>query len=354
MFNKGGAELQVKYISEYLQENGFSVDYLFIHEKEITFMNCNIKMFGLKKMNILESLFGKICYYFKVLEKLKEIQPDIIYHRNLSNFALPVIQYNKTRKIKSFIHLAHKNDLEKLSLKGWNFVKNILDFYGRKNMIMKFDHIIAQAEYQDHLMNLNFNRRASLIFKNVHPIPQEKRRKNYSKKIIWIANYKTWKQPEIFINLAETCKMYDAEFIMIGRDENNTISNLIKQKNHVYNLKYLGEMPLNKVNEIISESYLFINTSLYEGFPNTFIQSWMREVPVVSLNVDPDSVLVKNNIGLHSKTIHKLTEDIKYLINNEPERNRLAKFAKEYAITNHSKDKLIEFVKFIKDDQALL
>lgn len=59
----------------------------------------------------------------------------------------------------------------------------------------------------------------------------------------------------------------------------------------VRGLEYLGELPHRQVLELVSSSGVLLNTSPAEGFPNTFLEAWYLERPVVSLVSDPDGLL---------------------------------------------------------------
>jgi glycosyltransferase involved in cell wall biosynthesis len=348
-YNQGGAELQIKYIAEYLNEKGFDIHYLFLYKEEMDTVDNNIHLYSIKKSPLGEKLLGKFCYFNKVLDKLNHIKPDIVYHRNLSTFALPVVKYCKDNNCKSFLHLAHIQDVEDILKINKKVVANILDRYGKKEILTKFDKVIAQAQYQDTLLQENFNRKSDLILPNMHPYPEEEIVKDKKIKVLWIANFKAWKQPEKFIKLAKACTDVNAEFIMIGRDSNDDRSKRLKENiSKLNNLKYLGELPIEEVNQYLATSHIFVNTSISEGFPNTFIQSWMREVPAVSLHVDPDDVMSLNNIGFHSKTLEQMVVDVKRLINDSKLRKDMGSDAKEYANKMYSLkniDKIIELIK---------
>jgi glycosyltransferase involved in cell wall biosynthesis len=102
------------------------------------------------------------------------------------------------------------------------------------------------------------------------------------------------------------------------------------------NIEYLGARPQSEINALMARSHVFVNTSISEGFPNTFIQAWMREVPVVSLDVDPDGVLDRERVGIHARTTAGLVEAVRGFVTDPQRRADYGERARRYAMRYHS------------------
>ena len=176
------------------------------------------------------------------------------------------------------------------------------------------------------------------VIYNGHAVPpDEDVHKDYSRRVIWVNNVKRLKRPEIFIKLASYFP--DIEFAMIGRiGDSGRYSNYIRSliQHGPSNLKYLGALPFDKVNTEISMSdILFYTSEDVEGFGNSLIQAWMRGVPTISLNYDPDGIIGRERIGYCSNNFSQLVNDTKELIGNPLMLREMGKRARRYAMINH-------------------
>jgi glycosyltransferase involved in cell wall biosynthesis len=158
-----------------------------------------------------------------------------------------------------------------------------------------------------------------------------------------VAGIKPWKRPEAFLALADALRdLTDVRFVMIGANstgagEQSWARTVMERIRDTPNVQYLGGRSQAEVNQLLARSHLFVNTSRYEGFPNTFIQAWMREVPVVSLHVDPDRLLQKHEIGIFCEDDGtRLAHAVRSLIADPALRARYATRARDYAMARHS------------------
>jgi len=199
------------------------------------------------------------------------------------------------------------------------------------------DLIIAQNEFQKKIIERRFWKKCILI-KN--PIILSNNIININEKknnlVLWVATIRYFKQPEIFLKIARMFPQY--RFIMIGGKENSELELYKKIENEVKsisNLNFLGFIPHNKIHTYYLQSSIFINTSINEGFPNTFLEAWNNFTPVVSLNVDPDEVICNKKLGFHSKTFKQMILDIDFLLHNYNLRYEMGINAKKYIKENH-------------------
>ncbi len=276
--------------------------------------------------------YNRKLLYFPVAQTISRIlekeKPDIIYQRILNSFSYHLSKYSKNKKIPYFIHVADNYSLQLNQLSLTTTVRKWMLNKVKKNVHCNF---IVQTSFQKKLLEKQGIRPIQKVY-NMHPYNANLSFKAYYKKknskkfqILWIGSGRPVKRMELFLKLANSYNnRKNFSFHIIGRIETNSPYGvkLLKKIQAMNNLNYHGEQSNEYVNKNISESNLIINTSLTEGFSNVFIQSWLRGVPVISLNSNPDEVITKYNLGyfcyndfnLISQKLNYLASDkVKYL-----------------------------------------
>jgi len=355
-FKKGGAEYQAFLLAEELKKaKQVSFIYIDSERRSKRIERDGYTLYSIKKRPLLRRMIHSyfVFDYFKLMRLLTRIKPDYIYQRVGYAYTGIAAHYARKNNCKMIWHIASEIDVKPFKFE-WN--RSVLfDYIDKKCLeygIKNSDYIIGSAKYQNELLEKNYGRACDLVILSFQPEPRHEIKKEDPIKVVWVANFKKLKQPEVFIKLAQEFKNYkNVRFIMIGRPAGQKswqvkLENKISKLN---NLKYLEETPINEVNRILCESHIFVNTSRYEGLPNTFVQAWLRKVPVASLNVDPDDILKNRKIGFCSGNIENLIKDLKFLIINKNLREEMGENAQKYAIQNHMIDKNVKkIVKLFK------
>lgn len=334
----GGSEIQIKYLIDALIERGdFDITYICRHTAETHIQGVLICRIKHNSANRLARTIHSLDY-FQILNFLEQLSPDAIYTRTDSPYVGIAARYCKHSKCRLVWHIAHQRDVERYKIRDLRSLVGAMDRKLFEYGVRRADVIIGQAKYQDLLLRDNFGRACTDIIPNFHPEAGPIEKKDDQISVVWVANVKRAKRPGAFLALAKAlARCREVHFLMIGSIQDDYWKGrLQKEIDGLDNLTYLGGLPLDEVNEILSKSHIFVNTSESEGFPNTFVQAWLRKVVVVSLSVDPDDILSKGGYGYLSGEVGKLIEDVQYLATHDSERRSMAERSFKYALDTYS------------------
>jgi len=337
----GGAEYQVKCIIDLLKKNGqYEIFYLTRH------VNDSYRPDGYKIITIRNMIGfpnGRHLFDgFSLLKEIHNIKPDIVYQRVGMAYTGFAAWYAQRFDCKFVWHIAHDDDVTPRHVgtgrkaTGGGVIEKKFIEYGIRNA----HAIIAQTKEQSLYLERYYHRKPSVVLGNFHPRPKEHIEKSKPISIVWIANIKPIKQLEIFLRLAQDIgATHNVKFQVIGRLGKSRWANQTREKIDAANyVNYLGALSQDEVNAILKCSDILVNTSKREGFSNTFIQAWMRKVPVVSLKVDPNDLLKQGKIGYCSGNYKRLKKDVIKLIECGEQRDIMGSAAQAYAFDHHSED----------------
>ena len=173
---------------------------------------------------------------------------------------------------------------------------------------------------------------------NFIDVPSDNIKKSERPSVVWLARLDLIKRPELCFELAKETP--DVDFFVLGASHDEARDAWLRQKYQgIENLYLLGFQSGDVKEQILRESWILINTSIYECLPVSFLEACAHKCAVLSTQ-NPDD-FAKNFGAWSEPTIKSLKENLEWLLNNEKWRV-LGEKGYRYVKENHSTDKGVE------------
>lgn len=116
--------------------------------------------------------------------------------------------------------------------------------------------------------------------------------------MLWLGNIRQCKRPDRALELASTlrdCALHMAGGALPG--EEPLYEEIRASAEASDNIRFHGRLSYWDANALYGRARVLVNTSDIEGFPNSYLQAWIRGVPVVTL-IDPDGIINRERLGI--------------------------------------------------------
>ena len=330
----GGAEKQVYLIGKYLSaKENYKINYaVFDYNQNFHEKYDNIEIWKVFQKNFINLLTKSIKY-------LLNIKSDYyIFRGDDKKVFLLALFLKYVFKKKFFFFITTDSSLE-------------FNFLLYKIFLKSADRVFCQKKKQKEVLEKKYKIN-SAILPNIYEVPKDNTKSNKSnrKDILWIGRSEEIKRPEIFLNLA--LQNQNESFCMIMPEATGKslyYKKLLADGKKIKNLKILNFVPNNEINDYYLKAKIYVLTSISEGFSNTMMEAMYNKCPILSLKIDPDGILEKNNIALIAKdNINDFQIKFDSLINNPELRDKLGQNGYNYIVKNHHQDVIIDkFINYI-------
>lgn len=198
--------------------------------------------------------------------------------------------------------------------------------------------LVAQTDDQVRIAGEQLDRTPELIRSLCEPVPPAGVE---PEAFLWIGGLIDYKDPMAYVALAE--RLPEARFWMIGTDRGPDWQSLSDEVHaaaeRLPNLELLAPRSREQVLELYPRAVAVVNTSLFEGFPNTFMEGWARGAPALSLRVDPDGMIERHGLGAAAGgSAERFADAAAELWRTRLDREPLEEAARTYIAQTHAPD----------------
>jgi glycosyltransferase involved in cell wall biosynthesis len=272
-----------------------------------------------------------------VIKALQRANADV-YYQSCASVLTGYVAWHCMRNRKKFVfRVASDTDcIPGRQLIGFWRDRKLYE-YGLKRANL----ILTQSQKQVKLLEHNYDLNSTFM-NMVVEAPSESLPPPGDIDVLWVSNLRPLKRPDILIELAQ--KLPQHRFVMIGGPcprLDGYYREIESAARTVGNLEFLGPVPYKDMGDYFSRAKVFVNTSDIEGFPNTFLQSWIHGVPVVSF-FDPDDLIEKKGLGSSPADLTEMIRVVEELMSNDDKRRELSRRVKQFALENHSPQSILD------------
>ena len=196
--------------------------------------------------------------------------------------------------------------------------------------LRRADLVAAQTDHQAKMLRENHGIESHVVNMMVEsPRADAPVRKDID--VLWVSNLRSLKRPELALELAR--QLPQVKFTLAGGPMpggQTYYEDVLAAAARLPNVTMLGPVRYRDSGALFDRAKIFLNTSAIEGFPNTFLQAWIRAVPVVTF-FDPDGLVQRVPLGRVARSVDDMREAIRGLMEVDADRQLLGRRAREFA-----------------------
>ena len=272
---------------------------------------------------------------YQLGRSISKYKPDYLVQAGAGFILFPLSILALFNKVKFIHRIANNVDVDDRIYKKISY-KSVF-FY--KIGLLLTPIISCKNNYQYRAIKSKFPRKK--VIKVLNPYDTTKLKlKPYSLKerkyIAWVGIFQHQKNIPLLYKTAK--KLTDIEFRIAGEVIDNpdkNTQNALSELKTLNNVTFVGYLTREKIEPFLSKALCLLNTSLYEGFPNTFLESFAVGTPVATIeDIDPDQIIMRHSLGKTTNNPNKLFECILKIINHDSY-NEMSTRCLDYLIKNH-------------------
>lgn len=262
----------------------------------------------------------------KLLSALLEADADIYYQSPAGAYTGITGWFCRATGRRFIFRVASDSDCEREHgrIRFWRDRK--LYAYG----LQRADLVAAQTERQRSMLRENHGIESQVVNMMVES-PRGEGGIAKDIDVLWVSNLRPLKRPELALELAR--QLPQVQFALVGGPMpggQTYFDDVVAAAARLPNVKMMGPVRYRDSAALFERAKIFLNTSSIEGFPNTFLQAWIRGVPVVTF-FDPDGLVQKLPAGRVTKSLDDMREAIRHLLAVESDRLQLGRRARDFA-----------------------
>jgi glycosyltransferase involved in cell wall biosynthesis len=160
--------------------------------------------------------------------------------------------------------------------------------------------------------------------------------------LLWVANIQRLKRPDRIIELAALMPGVTIHMAGGAMPGTEALYDEVRRAAAAHaNIRFHGRLPYWDASELYGRARIFVNTSDIEGFPNSYLQSWIRGVPVITL-IDPDGVIEREGLGIAARAPAQIADAVRSLLHDTAAWRAASERCRAYMDREYAEDKLLE------------
>jgi glycosyltransferase involved in cell wall biosynthesis len=208
--------------------------------------------------------------------------------------------------------------------------------------LRRADCVLVQSEHQRNLLQRNYGVKSVVAGMLVESGLALREFDDRMFSAIWINNFRTLKRADRLLDAAHS--LADIDFHLVGGAAPGFqayFDEICAQARTQHNVRVHGQVPYHDVNEFYEQARVYVNTSEIEGFPNSYLQAWVRGTPVVAY-FDPDGLIAREGLGVAVSNQTELIDAIRSLTTDAARWREASKRCREFMKRRFSEEQVLE------------